>query len=112
MKKLVNEKLSTVATAAIAALINNRITGLKKQVQSLSKDSTKAKSDTQKSEKDIARLDKSIKDLTTQIKSAQKEPASSSNKKEELNQIRKLIRKEVSRILFDIYKLRNTWTTT
>ena len=37
MKKPINEKLSTAATIAVAALINSRISGLKDEVKALKK---------------------------------------------------------------------------
>lgn len=111
MKQPINEKLSTVATIAIAALINQKISVLKKQVQTLSKNASVADKSTSKSEKDLSSMEKSIKDLTTQVKTLSTAAGPTSNKKEESDRIRKLIRIEVGRILFDIYKLRNTWKT-
>ena len=118
MKQPINEKrgFSKVATVAIAALINSRISGLKKQVnalqpqiQALSKASKADKTDVTKSQQNLEKVEKQISDLTAKIKNTPSQPTT--NKKEESDKIRKLIRMEVGRILFDIYKLRNTWKT-
>ena len=112
MKKPINEKLSTAATIAVAALINSRISGLKDEVKALKKsvksDATVVKNAVAK--KDVTALEKTVADLTKKI---QTQTTGSAKKldKDQLDQIRKMIRKEVGRILFDIYKLRNTWAT-
>ena len=112
MKKPINEKLSTAATIAVAALINSRISGLKDEVKALKK-TVKADASTVKNsaaKKDVTALEKTITDLTKKIQTQTKD-SGKKFEKEQLDQIRKMIRKEVGRILFDIYKLRNTWTT-
>ena len=64
--------------------------------------------------------DKEIKDLQKRLntvasagedlgKSMQSSGGSGGLQSAQLDQIRKMIRKEVGRILFDIYKLRNAW---
>ena len=107
-----NEKLSTAAKVAIGALIYSQVKKMKADIkqandaakraqdeldryQSSDKKELKAKFDT---------LAKKIGDIP--------EPEEFKLEKKQLDQIRKMIRKEVGRILFDIYKLRNTWSST
>ena len=62
MKKPINEKLSTAATIAVAALINSRISGLKDEVKALKK-TVKADASTVKNsaaKKDVTALEKTI----------------------------------------------------
>lgn len=109
-----NEKLSTAAKVAIGALIYQQVKRMKMDIKSAQTSATLAQSDGAKKDKEIKDLQKRLNQVASAGADLGKSISTSSGggglQKNQLDQIRKMIRKEVGRILFDIYKLRNAWT--
>ena len=108
-----NEKLSTAAKVAIGALIYQQVKRMKMDIKSAQTSATLAQSGIAKKDKEIQDLQKRLNTVASAGVDLGKSISTSSGgglQKNQLGQIRKMIRKEVGRILFDIYKLRNAWT--
>ena len=109
--KQINEKLSKTAKVAIGALIYQQVQKMKADIKAAKADAKQANDNLSKSVKDRQALEKNLSQLDQKIKDIKKKPDPELNlQTKQLDQIRKMIRKEVGRILFDIYKLRNAWT--
>jgi len=108
-----NEKLSTAAKVAIGALIYQQVKRMKSDIKSAQTAAQDAQSDVEQKDKEIKDLNKRLNTVASAGEDLGKSIAAQSGgdgfEKNQLDQIRKMIRKEVGRILFDIYKLRNAW---
>lgn len=101
--------LSKVAKVAIIALIAKYIGDVKKKVTLAYSTATDAKSNIGRIEKQNQDLKSAIDTLSTQIKNQKPPTTASGFDAKQLDKIRKMIRLEVGRIYFDIYKLRASW---
>ena len=112
MSKL-NEKLSSAAKVAIGALIYQQVGKMKRNISLANAKADQANSEIGIKNKEIKDLQKRLQSVASAGedlgKAIQQGGSGSGLQKDDLDQIRKLIRKEVGRILFDIYKLRNAW---
>jgi|21_taG_2_1085346.scaffolds.fasta_scaffold00254_23 chromosome segregation ATPase len=111
MKQL-DEKLSSAAKVAIGALIYQQVKKMKQNINLANKKADLANSEIEKKEKEINDLQKRLQTVASAGEDLGKaiiNRPSGGFEKSQLDQIRKMIRKEVGRILFDIYKLRNAW---
>ena len=114
MKQL-NEKLSTAAKVAIGALIYQQVKKMKSDIKAANQKADDANREVERKNKDINDLEKRLTTVASAGedigKALQQMKKGDGLEKGQLDQIRNLIRKEVGRILFDIYKLRNAWTS-
>ena len=107
-----NEKLSKVAKVAIAALIYQQVKKMKQNIQQANTKADIATSEIDAKDKEIKDLQKRMNTVASAGEDLGKAMLAKSDggfQSSQLDQIRKMIRKEVGRILFDIYKLRNAW---
>ena len=106
-----NEKLSTAAKVAIGALIYSQVKKMKADIKQANDAAKRAQDELDRYQSSYKKDIKAKFDTLAKKIGDIPEPEFKLEK-QQLDQIRKMIRKEVGRILFDIYKLRNTWSST
>ena len=107
--KRIDEKLSTAAKVAIGALIYQQVKKMKADIKAAKDDAKKATDNLTRSEKERKDLKTKCDQLDQKLKDQKPQDVELTLQGKHLDQIRGLIRKEVGRILFDIYKLRTAW---
>ena len=107
--KRIDEKLSTAAKVAIGALIYQQVKKMKADIKTANQKADDANREVERKNKEIKDLEKRVTTVAAAGedigKALQQMKKSDGLDTSQLDQIRKLIRKEVGRILFDIYKI-------